>query len=77
MDSSEKLKERNKKILADYKKARKKNTIDESLKKVADKWYLSTSSINQIVFNPKRKYSPLKTEKEEPEPLKPNLRNRK
>lgn len=59
-------------ILADFKKAREKNTIENSLQKVADKWYLSTSSINQIVFNPKRRHSPLGVEIEEPKPLKPD-----
>lgn len=54
----DRLQERNKRILSDFKKARKNLTIKEALEKVANKYFLSVSSINQIVYNPKRNHSP-------------------
>ena len=59
MEVSERLLERNKKILADFKKFREKNSLKDSLKKTADKYFVSVSLINQIVHNPKRNHSPL------------------
>lgn len=59
MEVSNRLLERNKKILSDFRKAREKNSLKDALQKTADKYFVSTHLVNQIVHNPKRNHSPL------------------
>lgn len=59
MDVSERLLKRNTEILEFYKKTRSKHSMKDSLKKTADKFFVSVHLVNQIVHNPKRNHSPL------------------
>lgn len=52
------LLERNKKILEEYRKVKLKRKQEDALQIVGDKFFLSKSQINQIIFNKKLKHSP-------------------